>query len=212
MDGRSQVMNHELIDVAQRAGIMIAGSIIGLPTEDRAEAASRLWSRGCWVHADVVDGSYGQRSSVGVDEIVRLAQGRGAVDVHLMVDEPARWIEQLPRGLARITIQADRIPATELRTAIVEARRYADSVWIAVHRPERPPVETIAGVSDVDGVLFVLAPPAVDGHELDPANLARPGEAVGPHGVDGGVRTDHLPAIAATGAVYAVSGRGLFES
>lgn len=201
-------MNGELADRIAAAGMTLAGSLLAVEPERRVEAAGELWARGGWAHADVIGGGYGSRPSVTLEEIRALAAAGGPVDVHLMVDDVAGWITALPTGLARITIQSERVDEG-LVELIALARQRAGTVWIGVDTgvaPPSPPMDSI------DGTLHMLVPPGLAGHALDPSRLAAlVPDAAASTGVDGGVGLEHVDAIAQAGADYVVVGRALFE-
>jgi pentose-5-phosphate-3-epimerase len=204
-------VNEELIRAADELGLTLSGSLIAVEKQERPKTAQNLWARGCWVHADVIDGSYGTRPSVSPDEIRELVHGPGAVDVHLMVDDVGGWIERLPAGLERLTIQVDRHERVD---EVMElARRKANSVWIAFDPGEIPSWFIPDQRAGVDGVLVLLTPPGRDGHVLDERRIADVVRLNGilPTGVDGGVKIAHLRAIADAGATYVVAGRGLLN-
>jgi pentose-5-phosphate-3-epimerase len=202
-------VNSELAARIESAGMRLAGSLLAVNPALRLDAASELWARGAWAHADVISGGYGSRPSVTLDEIRTLASVGGPIDVHLMVDDVAGWLAALPTGLSRITIQSERLQSglTELITL---ARQRASTVWVGVDTGVAPPPPAVA---EADGVLHMLVPPAVDGHSLDPDRLAAlRTDTFSGTGVDGGVRAGHVDAIARAGAQYVVVGRSLFTA
>jgi ribulose-phosphate 3-epimerase len=204
-------VNEELIQAAGELGLTLSGSLIAVDVPERLETAEDLWARGCWVHADVIDGSYGTRPSISADEIRELVRGSGAVDVHLMVDDVGGWVERLPEGLDRLTIQVDRHERVD--EVMESARRKAKSVWIAFDPGEIPSWFIPDQRAGVDGVLVLLTPPGRDGHVLNEKRITDVGRLRGilPSGVDGGVNVKHLKDIAGAGATYVVAGRGLLN-
>lgn len=201
-------MNNELANRIESAGMTLAGSLLAVQPTVRLPAADELWSRGAWVHADVIDGGYGARPSITLDEIHTLAAAGGPLDVHLMVDDVAGWLTALPSHIARITIQSERLQAG-IPGLIELARQHARQVWIGVDTDVAP---VPSAVADADGVLHMLVPPGAAGHSLDPSRLAaiRAG-ARAQVGVDGGVQTSHIDAVARSGVNYVVAGRSLFS-
>ena len=202
-------MNRELAERISAAGMTLAGSLLAVEPTGRLNAATELWAWGAWAHADVIGGGYGTRPSVTLDEIRALAAAGGPIDVHLMVDDVSGWLAALPTGLARVTIQSERLPDDSLDGLIALARQRADAVWLGVDTDTVPQPPAVAA----DGVLYMLVPPAVAGHALDPERLA--GLSVGPSertGVDGGVTAHHVDAIAGAGVGYVVVGRSLFTA
>jgi len=200
-------VNDELAARVESAGMVLAGSLLAVNPAARFDAARGLWARGAWAHADVIGGGYGSRPSVTLDEIRALAAAGGPVDVHLMVDDVVGWLEALPTGLARVTIQSERLEA-DIGRLIALGRQRADAVWVGVDTAVAPTPQAVTGA---DGVLHMLVPPAVPGHSLDPQRLAAlRADGGSPVGVDGGVRASDVGAIARSGASYVVIGRSLF--
>jgi pentose-5-phosphate-3-epimerase len=205
--------------------VPLSGSLISLTETSRTAAAEELHRAGCWVHLDVIDGPFGARPSIGLDHINEIVRhGTGPVDIHLMVGDVAGWIDRLPVGCARITVQvttADYTLAADWPW-LPAARTRAAEVWIAID-PVADGLEEIltkasasALLRGTDGLLVMLVPPGQAGFALDDTRLrfvstARtiPDVRVG---VDGGVDVSNLEEIVARGATYVVSGRGLVDT
>jgi pentose-5-phosphate-3-epimerase len=217
-------MGSALLSLGASLQVTLAGSVISVPGNARGPAARQLHSDGSWTHLDVIDGPYGDRPSVTIEQIEQIvAQRSGPVDVHLMVGDIPAWIARLPLSLDRITVQ---ISLSEYLTGVAPswvsaARMLAAEVWVAVD----PLAETEIPLADLtlgspprgtDGVLVMLVPPGRVGYVMDEQRLEfvqHIGASAGfPVGVDGGVNVTNLERIAALGVTYAVSGRGLFES
>jgi pentose-5-phosphate-3-epimerase len=208
-----------LVASVRRRGLVLAGSLLAVPPSSRLAAAESLWRSGAWAHADVIDGPFGSRDSLGLIEIHALARRRAsAVDVHLMVDDPAAWCAELP-PVGRVTVQVH--DGIDLGAAAASARRLGSELWWAVdseHATGAALELLLASLSAepglrADGVLVMLTPPGRSGFSLDPARLddVRAACRFTEHvGVDGGVSEEFLDAIAEAGARYAVCGRSLF--
>lgn len=198
---------------AATAGVTLAGSVIAQPAGRRVDLARSLGVAGHWVHADRIEGSYRGQAGVSTEEVFDLAQIPDIrLDVHLMVDNLARELADLPRrGISRITLQGDSVAELQdLLDLVSDGRSYADEVWLAVHHSAVD--ASRLKKSGADGVLVMLTPPGQPGHgaELGQLSLVQTACAHGlPVGVDGGVTGRNLDHIAASGARYAVVGRAL---
>lgn len=217
-------MGSSLRTIGEELQVTLAGSIISIPDDSRAAAAVGLHRNGYWVHLDVIDGPFGSRPSITIEQIEWIVEQRtGPVDVHLMVGDISAWIDRLPMSLDRITVQ---ISPTDYRAEaspswIIAARTRAAEVWIAVDPLADGAGNLLLDATEltlhrgVDGVLVMLVPPGQSGYEMDEERLAFAHQAGAiveiPVGVDGGVNVSNLERITATGVTYAVSGRGLFE-
>ncbi|MHA7179389.1 beta/alpha barrel domain-containing protein [Arthrobacter sp. MDB2-24] len=206
------MINAELVEEAQRAGITLAGSLIAVPGHQRPSLAAHLLEAGHWIHADVISGSYLGQSGVSHDEIMDLYLAVGPqLDVHLMVDDLVEAIEELPSRLGRITIQYSE--ASNIESAVQVARLKARKVWIAVNEPS--PVDLArTRACDPDGLLLMLTPPGVPGHAADLDRLdvlTDRSSAALPWGVDGGVNEQNLRTLGDGGITYAVAGRALVQ-
>lgn len=195
---------------AASAGVTLACSVIAQPAARRLDLARSLAVTGHWVHADRIEGSYRGQAGVTTEEVSELARIPDIrLDVHLMVDNPATELADLPRrGISRITLQCDYL--TDLVDLVSHGRSYANEVWLAVHHST---VDTSRlKESGADGLLVMLTPPGQPGHEADLGQLSLVQTACAhglPVGVDGGVTDTNLDPIAASGARYAVVGRAL---
>jgi ribulose-phosphate 3-epimerase len=208
-----------ILQTSQQHGLALAGSLLAVEVADRMYAADLLWAADLWVHADVIDGRFGTRDSLSLNEIHALAHRRpSAVDVHLMVEDPVAWCDELP-PVGRVTVQLH--DGVDTRAAAASVRRLGAELFWAVDASlaSGPSLErmlvALAGepTSEPHGVLVMLTTPGRSGASLDPERFAdvRIARRVTTRvGVDGGVGEQHLDALAAAGASYVVCGRSLF--
>src|SRR6202165_1857154 len=100
---------------AARMPIKIAPSILNADFGHLADAVQRAEGRGAdWIHVDVMDGLFVPNLTLGpmVVEAIRRAT-RLPLDVHLMIDEPRRYIARFRDAGAdwlTIHLEADRHP------------------------------------------------------------------------------------------------------
>ncbi|GGJ22283.1 ribulose-phosphate 3-epimerase [Paenarthrobacter histidinolovorans] len=206
-------MNTALEASARNAGIMLAGSVIAVPADQRDSLTGRLLDARHWVHADMIEGRYLGQEGVTIEEIIRLAELAGPrLDAHLMVDNMVETISHLPQDIGRITIQYPAVDAIE--EAMAHARPKARSVWIALDSPSTS-VLSRALACGPDGLLAMLTPPGQAGHAADLRRLDPIKNAAGtkvPFGVDGGVNEENFKLLQEAGVTYAVAGRALVRA
>ncbi|WP_183086250.1 hypothetical protein [Mycetocola tolaasinivorans] len=196
---------------ARALGIVLSPSLIAIAPESREALARVRASSGEWVHADIIEGRYRGQPGIGWEELARLARIPGVrLDVHLMVDDLAEALARVPRGVSRITIQADFHPAAFRWVAA--ARHRAEEVWMAWDGGGELSIDP-DWVRLTDGVLMMLTPPGRAGYAAELQRIsgyplrADHGEGGGVRGVDGGVLPAHFGALAGHGVRYVVMGR-----
>ena len=170
-------------------------------------------------HFDVGDGHFVEPVTIGpvvlraIAPLVHAHEG-GAVDCHLMVDNPARHFPQIAHaGGDSVTFHyevTDDIPGT-----IAAAREHGLQVGVAFN-PESEP-EAVAEVArDADLVLCMSIHPGYSGQEFMPEALDRIArlraalpETV-PIQVDGGIGNDTIRDVYEAGATLFVAGSAIF--
>ena len=170
-------------------------------------------------HFDVGDGHFVEPITIGpvVLEAVapRVHAFGGAVDCHLMVDNPTRHFPQIARaGGDSVTFHyevADDVPAT-----IAAARGHGLQVGVAFN-PQTEPEKVAAVAGDADLVLCMSINPGYSGQAFMPDALDRVGRlrAALPASVyvqvDGGVDLDNVRSIRDAGATLLVAGSAIFR-
>lgn len=197
-------MTIPLRELAAQEGITLSVSLLAAPVDNRVAIARTLAAEGRWVHADVIEGSFRGQKGISVEMVAELATIPGIrLDVHIMSDHPLAVIDRLPDGLARITVH----DGPECAEALARARQLAGEAWISV---TGEPGLAATGARP-SGALVMLTPPGQPGHRADLSRLALIMRIAAQFrvGVDGGVGSDNLSRIAASGAEYAVAGRAL---
>jgi ribulose-phosphate 3-epimerase len=170
------------------------------------------------IHIDVMDGHFVPNLTMGppvVRSISRVA--KVPLDVHLMIEEPDRYIEAFVRaGAAMISVHVEVLP--HLHRTIQAIKELGAKAGVALN-PSTPVValEQIAG--DVDHVLVMSVNPGFGGQTFIPrseskiqavrALLDRQGNAA-PIEVDGGVDTSNAARIVEAGGTILVAGNSIF--
>ena len=170
-------------------------------------------------HFDVGDGHFIEPITMGpivLESIAPLVHAMGgAIDCHLMVDNPTRHFPQIAAaGGDSATFHyevVDDVPAT-----IAAARASGLQVGVAFN-PESEPEEVAAVAGDADIVLCMSIHPGYSGQDFMPDALDRIRRlrAVLPEHiyvqVDGGIDNDNVRDVYDAGARLMVSGAAIFE-
>ncbi len=169
-------------------------------------------------HFDVGDGHFVEPITMGpvvLDAVAPIVHGfGGAVDCHLMVDNPVRHFPQIARaGGDSVTFHyeaTDDVPST-----MAVAREHGLQVGVAFN-PETEP-EDVARVADgADIVLCMSIHPGYSGQEFMPEavdRVARLRALLPPEThiqVDGGIDNDNVRSVYDAGATLLVAGNSIF--
>lgn len=173
-----------------------------------------------WFHFDVMDGHYVPNISIGIPVLKSLrAVTDSFLDVHLMIDNPAEFLEPFAdAGADLITIHQE--VSTHLHRDVHEIRRLGKKAGVAIN--PSTPVSTIEEVlPHIDLALVMTVNPGFGGQafiheatvkakrvraradELGLANLHVQ--------VDGGVGPETAPVAARAGADVLVAGSSVFR-
>jgi ribulose-phosphate 3-epimerase len=171
-----------------------------------------------YLHVDVMDGHFVPNLTMGppvVKSIRRVA--KVPLDVHLMIEEPDRYIEAfVESGAAMISVHAEVLP--HLHRTIHFIRSLGVRAGVAIN-PSTPvaALEEIAG--DVDHVLVMSVNPGFGGQTFIPRSESKIRAvrqllgAAGNHAhieVDGGVDASNAARLVAAGATILVAGVAIF--
>jgi ribulose-phosphate 3-epimerase len=169
------------------------------------------------MHLDVMDGHFVPNFTYGLPivEAVRRATEL-PVDVHLMIDEPARYIGEFrAAGADVITIHAEAVD--DPRPLLDEIRELGAAAGLAVNPPT--PLSAIeASLPHCDLVLVMSVNAGFGGQEFDDVALAKLRTLRDRGGldalleVDGGIAADTIGPCAQAGADLFVVGSAIFRS
>lgn len=173
-----------------------------------------------WLHVDVMDGQFVPPISFGEPVIRSIRRGSHLFfDCHLMVEEPARYIQDLKdAGADGITVHAEA--CRHLDRTLTEIRKAGLRSGVALN-PATPPDCLDYVMDKTDMVLVMTVNPGyggqdyIDGmnrkisetrHKLDAAGFTDV-----PVEVDGGIRLNTIDAALEAGASVIVSGSAVFR-
>jgi ribulose-phosphate 3-epimerase len=169
------------------------------------------------LHLDVMDGHFVPNLTYGMPIVAACHQLTDLVlDVHLMIQEPERYIEQFgAAGASCLTIHVEAVPNP--RTLLERIRSLDAAAGLALN-PETP-LSAVADCLDAcDLVLPMSVSPGFGGQAFNPVALAKLRELRrlgGPNlllEVDGGINHSTVRSCAEAGATLFVVGSAIFGS
>ena len=172
------------------------------------------------IHVDVMDGHFVPNITIGppvVKSIRRVA--RVPLDVHLMIEEPDRYIDAFAdAGAAMISVHVEVLPHLHRTIHAIKALGVKAGV---VLNPSTPIVALEEIAADVDYVLVMSVNPGFGGQTFIPrseskvrevrALLDRAGNAAAVE-IDGGIDRHNVARVVAAGARMIVAGSAIFHS
>ena len=172
------------------------------------------------LHLDVMDGHFVPNITIGppVVESIRKAT-RLHLDVHLMIEDPERWVEQFVRaGANSVSVHYE---ACRHLDGVLGMIRGAGAMAGVVLNPATP-ISVLEDVVDVaDYVLLMSVNPGFGGQALIPyvlekvrklAMLRKEKRLALPIEIDGGVHRDNLADVVRAGCDWIVTGSAVFHS
>ena len=170
------------------------------------------------LHIDVMDGRFVPNITIGPSVVAAVRKvAKAPLDVHLMIAEPERYIEEFANaGADVITVHAEATP--HLQRAVARIRELGKKAGVSLN-----PSTSLSAVewvlTDVDMVLVMSVNPGFGGQAFLPSSLGkiellrtqltRAGLHVDIQ-VDGGIKADNVGEVVAAGANVIVSGSGIF--
>jgi ribulose-phosphate 3-epimerase len=199
--------------------IAIGPSILSADFRRLGEQVAAVEAAGAdFIHVDVMDGIFVPNISVGfpVVEAVRAATDL-PIDVHLMIVEPARWIERFAAaGADTITVHVEEHPNLYRTLRSIEEAGATPSVTL---NPGTPIVMLEPVLPIVRQVLIMSVNPGFGGQTFIPASLERIRrvrellDAMNPTcrlEVDGGIKIGNVGKVVAAGADTLVAGSAIY--
>jgi ribulose-phosphate 3-epimerase len=197
----------------------IAPSLLSADFGRLAEEVRAVEAAGAdMLHVDVMDGRFVPNITIGPLVVSAIRKVSTApLDVHLMIVEPERYIEEFAKaGADVITVHAEATP--HLQRAVARIRELGKKAGVSLN-----PSTSLSAIewvlTDVDLVLIMSVNPGFGGQAFLPSSLGkiellrtqltRAGLNVDIQ-VDGGIKADNVGEVVAAGANVIVSGSGIF--
>jgi ribulose-phosphate 3-epimerase len=173
-----------------------------------------------YVHVDVMDGRFVQSISFGMPVIKSIRKSTGAVfDVHLMIEEPIRYIREfVESGADIITVHVEACSDVEATIDAIHAHNVKAGVAI---NPETEVGEILPYVGKADMLLVMSVHPGFGGQKFIPEVLDKVRtlkEYCTSNGIerdieiDGGINLDNIFEVLEAGVNVVVAGSSVYRN
>ena len=171
-----------------------------------------------YLHIDVMDGAFVPSISFGAPIIRSIRKNHSMFfDVHLMIEEPARYIEEFVKaGADLITVHAES--CVHLHSTIMKIKEAGAKACVSLN-PATPLSVLDYVLEDLDMVLIMSVNPGFGGQKFIPSSLRKIADLRNMINernlnidieVDGGVNLDNVEEVLNAGANVIVAGTAVF--
>ncbi len=198
----------------------LSPSILSADYGKLAEEIQRIDEAGAqYIHMDVMDGMFVPNITLGAPVVKALRKYTDRIfDVHLMIEEPDRYVEDFAKaGADIITVHAEA--CRHLDRTIAHIKELGVMAGVAIN--PATPIEVLRHVLEqVDMVLIMTVNPGYGGQKMIPYTLQKVTELrriLGEQGikldieVDGGITLDNVDQALIAGANIIVAGSAVFS-
>ena len=198
---------------------ILAPSILAADCTIMGEQINKVKEGGAkYLHIDVMDGVFVPSISYGMCVVQSLRQIKDIVfDVHLMITEPIRYIEEFAQaGADIITVHLEA--CEDVEATLIKIREKGCKVGLSI-KPGTEVKEVIPYLGLVDMVLIMCVEPGFGGQKFIEASTGRVRELrnlITEEGlsvdveVDGGINIQNVDMIVEAGANVIVAGSAVF--
>lgn len=172
-----------------------------------------------YIHYDVMDGMFVPSLSFGPAILQSIRPASKLVhDVHLMIEEPIRYIEAFAKASADI-ITVHLEACEDLHATIAKIKECGCKVGVSI-KPKTPVSALEPYLEEMDMILIMSVEPGFGGQKFIPSSLEKIAEArslVSEKGfdidiqVDGGIYTHNVEEVIKAGANIIVAGSAVFN-
>ena len=153
--------------------VRIAPSILAADFARLGEGAKAAEAGGAdWLHVDIMDGHFVPNLTIGPDVVAALDRSTALpLDVHLMIEEPERYIEKYREsGADTIGVHVETCP--NLHRTVAQIRETGARAGVVLN-PATPAGAIECVLGDVDQVLVMTVNPGFGGQKFIESMLAK---------------------------------------
>lgn len=199
--------------------ILIAPSLLSADFANFAQAVRSVHEAGAeFVHFDVMDGVFVPNITFGAQTVQAVRHLSDAIfDVHLMIVQPERYVEQFVQaGADIVTVHAEA--CVHLQRTLAQIRELGARAGVALN-PATPLSAVEYVIPDIDLLLVMTVNPGFGGQQFIPEMLRKIARAramldeAGSEAwleVDGGINGSTTPLVVRAGARVLVAGSSVF--
>jgi ribulose-phosphate 3-epimerase len=198
---------------------MIAPSILSADFSKLAEEVHSVEKAGAdWIHVDVMDGHFVPNITIGPLVVKALKPvTKLPLDCHLMVSDPAKWIDDFAEaGASSITVHVEATAHIDRVLHHIKERGCKAGVSLD---PGTPLVMIEEVLDLVDLVLVMSVNPGFGGQQFIESSVSKVKRLVEMRGkrkflieIDGGIKASNIGMLAQAGVDVFVAGSAVFES
>jgi ribulose-phosphate 3-epimerase len=202
--------------------VRLAPSILSADFAALGDAVAEVERGGAdLIHVDVMDGHFVPNITIGPPVVRSLKRvARVPLDVHLMIEEPDRYLEAfIDAGASMVSVHVEVLP--HLHRTVHRIKALGAQAGVVLN-PSTPVSALDEIAADVDFVLVMSVNPGFGGQAFIPrsevkirqvrAMLDGAGNTAAPVEVDGGIDAKTAPVAVAAGARILVAGAAIFHS